>query len=115
MSNPSGRKGAYWEHRLASYLACELGLPVERRVTNGAKDRGDLTGIPFVVVEAKNEKRIDLPGYLREAERERANDGAKLGVVMVPYAHHGVGDGYAVVRISDMAHILRVLVKGEAW
>ena len=115
MSNPNGRKGARWETRLAHFLK-DNGFPLaERRVRGGSKDRGDISGIPFTVIEAKNESRLDLPRYLREAEVERANDGAELGIVCVPYKGHTVAQGYFVVTLETGVRMLRTITLGEPW
>ncbi len=74
-------KGTAWETAVCNYLRI-LGWPhVERRALNGAKDRGDLAGIPGLVVECKSANKVELAGWLDEANCERDNDGADLGVV----------------------------------
>lgn len=75
------RKGTAWESRIVDYLR-GCGWPhAERRALGGANDRGDIAGIPGVVIEAKSVARIDLAGWLKEAQTEAANDKADLGVV----------------------------------
>lgn len=90
-------KGTRWESAIVAYL-----LPfvphVERRAKNGAKDRGDIAGIPGVVIEAKNARAMDLAGWVDEAQTEARNDGAPYGVVW----HHrrgkgSPGDGYVTM------------------
>lgn len=77
----SRRKGTSWESRIVDYLR-EQGWPhVERRALGGAKDRGDIAGIPGLVIEAKSAARVDLAGWMSEAEQERINDGAEMAVV----------------------------------
>lgn len=79
--NKSKIKGTSWESEIVRYLR-ECGVPsAERRALHGNHDRGDLAGIPGVVVEAKNAARLDLAGWLDEAEIEQRNDHADLGVV----------------------------------
>ncbi len=74
-------KGTAWETAVCNYLR-DIGWPhAERRALNGAKDRGDLAGIPGLVVECKSASKVELAGWLDEANRERDNDGADLGVV----------------------------------
>jgi hypothetical protein len=53
----------------------------ERRALSGVLDRGDVAGVPGIVTEVKNVSRDGLPGWLDEAEAERVNAGADLGVV----------------------------------
>lgn len=76
-------------------LIRESGWPyAERRRQTGAKDRGDVTGIPKVVLEIKSGARLDLPGWLRETETERINDGAIIGALIIKLK----GMGEAKVR-----------------
>ena len=84
-------------------------MPIERRVQGGTKDRGDISGIPGVVIEAKNEKRWDIPRYVREAHAEGDNDLAEWRIAMIPYRGHGVGKGFAIVDIDQMIEMLRRL------
>lgn len=85
--------GTRMERITAEFLASRLADDrIERRTRNGANDRGDVTGVrtPLggrVVIECKNTARMDLPGWLREAEIERGNDDAVVGVVV--HKRHG--------------------------
>lgn len=88
-SRTSARKaGSSFERAQADWLAARLGDDrIDRRAKTGAKDRGDIGGVRTirggrVVIECKNTARTDLPGWLREAEAERGNDDAAIGVVM---------------------------------
>jgi hypothetical protein len=106
----SKAKGTRWETAIVEYLRAN-GVPhAERRALNGSQDRGDVAGIPRVVVEAKNRRSMTLAAWVDEAEKERATDGADIGVVW----HHRVGkgspaDGY--VTMSG-ATFMRLLVSG---
>ncbi len=75
-SRASKRRGADFETDLVTLLR-EAGLDVERLTKTGREDEGDLVvktpDGSVTVVEAKNEKSIDLPGYLREAFAEEGN------------------------------------------
>ena len=55
----------------------------ERRALTGNKDKGDfiLPGADFAL-EAKNQKALDLSGWIREAETEAENLGVPFGVVV---------------------------------
>lgn len=82
------KAGSSFERAQADWLAARLGDDrIDRRVKRGAKDYGDIGGVRTirggrVVIECKNAARLDLPGWLREAETERGNDDALIGVVM---------------------------------
>jgi len=50
----------------------EHGWPyAERRVMGGTRDRGDVAGIPGLIIEVKNEQRQSLAEWVDEAQRER--------------------------------------------
>jgi len=82
------KAGSGFERAQADWLADRLDDDrIDRRVRNGAKDRGDIAGVRTisggrVVIECKNTTRLNLPGWLREAESERFHDDAAIGVVM---------------------------------
>lgn len=80
--------GTAFETAQARWLAARLNDDrIERRSRNGAKDRGDIGGVRLigggrVVIECKNVTTLALSAWLREAETERGNDDAVVGVVM---------------------------------
>jgi hypothetical protein len=80
--------GARFERAQADWLATRLmDDRIDRRVKRGNQDRGDIGGVRTcrgdrVVIELKDVARVDIPGWLREAEAERGNDDAAIGVVM---------------------------------
>ncbi len=75
------KAGTEAETAVVAYLKANGWEWAERRAKNGNKDRGDIQGIPGVVIEVKNVAKLDLAGWVKEAETERANDGAWIGVV----------------------------------
>jgi len=89
------KAGSSFERLIADYLATVLDDDrIDRRVKTGAKDRGDIAGLRTirggrVVMECKNVSRDNLPAWIREAEIERGNDDAAIGVVA--HKRHGVG------------------------
>lgn len=56
---------------------------VERRVTNGVKDRGDIAGIRNTVIEIKSGSRLNIPEWLKELEQEMINAEASLGFLVI--------------------------------
>lgn len=111
MVNPSRRKGTPHENRVVAYLQ-EHGFPdAERRALAGAKDRGDVAGVGCalgrVVVEAKNEKRVDLAGYMDEVRVEKKNDGAAIGFAVMPRRNCGIERAYVVFELADVVALLR--------
>jgi hypothetical protein len=84
---------------------------IERRVRNGAKDRGDISGVRIhgqrIVLEIKDCARIDLPGWTKEAQIEAGNDDALVGLVV--HKRHGVGDPlqqWVTCTVADLVAIL---------
>ena len=83
------KAGATFERAVADYLADALNDDrIERRVRNGSKDRGDVSGVRTafggrVVLECKDYGGVFHVGeWLKEAETERGNDDADVGLVV---------------------------------
>ena len=80
--------GSRFEQVVADYLARVVDDRIERRVKHGANDRGDISGVRMVtgervVLECKDYGGVYHVGeWLREAEVERGNDDARVGVVV---------------------------------
>lgn len=69
------QKGTAAETAIVNYLRSR-GFPfVERRAGNGIRDRGDIAGLPGVVIEAKACVKTDLAGWVAQAKQEAANAG----------------------------------------
>lgn len=104
--------GTRFETAIASALAEALDDDrIERRSRNGAKDRGDVSGVRLhgqrIVIEAKDCARMDLPGWTREAQIEAGNDDALVGLVV--HKRHGVGDPmrqWVSMTLADLVAIL---------
>jgi hypothetical protein len=107
MTSRSKAKGSAWERAIVDYLR-GMGWPfAERRLAGAAKDRGDIAGVVGVVIEAKNTARLQLAEWIDEADLERANDGAWLGVVW--HKRRGkasAADGYVTMSGSQFAELL---------
>lgn len=82
MSNP---KGGRYERELMEYFR-SLDFDAERLRLAGKEDEGDLLirhgyeGELRTVFEAKNRAGLDLAGWVKEAEDERANYAAHRGL-----------------------------------
>ena len=105
--------GTRFESAIAEFLSFRLADDrIERRAKTGAKDRGDISGVRTirggrVVIECKDTARDNLPAWIREAEVERGNDDAVVGVV----AHKKRGSGnpadqYISMTLETFARLL---------
>lgn len=78
----SKQKGTAAETAVVNWLKSHGRKHVERRSLNGSSDRGDVAGLPGVVIEVKNHARMELSQWLAELEVEMHNDKADTGVVI---------------------------------
>jgi hypothetical protein len=109
MVNRSKKKGTEWESAIRDYLQ-KCGWPtVERLPLSGSSDRGDLAGIPGVVIEAKSENDWTHLGVaIREAEAERVNARAEVGVVWRKrIGKTAAADGYVVMTGAQFVALLK--------
>lgn len=98
--------GSSFERLVADYLASVVDDRIDRRVKTGAKDKGDIAGVRVhgqrVVLEAKNTARVNLGSWAAEAEVERVNDDALVGLVV--HKRHGKGsaaDQWVTMTLAD--------------
>ena len=103
--------GTRFERDIADYLAGHVDDRIDRRVRNGNKDRGDIAGLRHmgerVVVEVKNTTRWTPAAWLAEAEIERGNDDALVGMVVAK--RRGVthpGSQYVLMSLDDLIALL---------
>ena len=107
------QKGNSFAEQFANYAARKLGDDIERRVLHGTKDRGDIAGLYIrgkrTAVECKNCKRMDLSGWINEAEEERANDDAEFGIVVHKRRGYGeakFGGNYVTMTVDTLLGIV---------
>jgi|TARA_R110000822_G_scaffold15302_3_gene52872 hypothetical protein len=101
-------KGTNFETFIVNYLK-DMYPFVERRSLNGALDKGDITGTdPRLVWECKNHKTLNFSGWLHEAEVERINADAEIGIVVAKRRSYGnPADQYAVLRLDELLKLLK--------
>ena len=106
-------QGTRFATSIAGYLAMRLDDDrIERRERNGAKDRGDITGVRHmggrVVIEAKNYGGRFLVGpWLTETEVERGNDDALAGLVVAKRRQTTKPEDQVVfMTLGDLAALL---------
>lgn len=108
------RRGAAFEIDLVDWFM-EQGLNAQRLPRSGRHDVGDafVPGVNGIyVVEAKaprRDGRIDLSGWIREAEIEAENYRvqkrlavAPTPLVIIKASNKGIGEAYVVQKLSDV-------------
>lgn len=116
----SKRKGTAGESAVVSFLRT-AGFPyAERLALQGSKDRGDITGIPGVVVEVKASDAYEWSTWLKEASVEKEN--AKADHAFVASKPRGVGstrtgEWFAGMFLGDYDDLLVAagVLNGEVW
>jgi len=106
MANPSKRKGTQFETDVVRYLVDHGFRFAERRALCGTSDKGDVSGIPGVVLECKAERTITLAAYADEVRAETANAHASIGVAVVKRRNRGPGDAYVVMSLETFAAMI---------
>lgn len=104
----SKQKGTLAETAVVNYLR-QFWYSVERRVLQGSKDKGDVSGIPNVVIEIKNQKSYKISEWIKETEIERSNAEAEFGILVIKPNGVGVSkveDWWAVVTLETMVSLL---------
>jgi hypothetical protein len=104
----SKQKGTAAETAVVRWLQDRGYRNVERRSLSGVNDRGDIAGIPGVVIEVKNHQRMALPEWLAELDVEMKNDKAKTGVVI--HKRKGttdVGEWYATMPVNVWLELIK--------
>lgn len=103
----SRRKGAAHERNLVTWLRARGRPHIERRLAGTPEDRGDLTGWPGVVVEAKSCARLELAAWIDQLEDAIDQAGADTGAVIVK--RKGVTDPgrfYAVMTVDRWEQLM---------
>lgn len=113
MAHPNKRKGDAFELAVTGH--CQAAEVAARRTRAGYEhDYGDVhLGArpgqpPFAILQCKNEKAMDLSGYVRATEAQRLAVGAEHGAAVVK--RRGVGDPgqqYAVMTLDAYLRLLK--------
>lgn len=104
----SKQKGTLAESAVAQYLQ-QTWPTVERRALSGLNDKGDIAGIPNIVIEVKNQKSYKFREWLKETEIEKQNAKADFGILVVKPNGVGVSkmdDWWAVLPLADIVELL---------
>lgn len=105
------KAGTTFERQVADYLAQHVDDRIDRRAKTGSKDRGDIAGVRIwgqrLVLECKNTTRLNLAGWMNQAEIERGNDDALAGLII--HKRHGnnqPGDQWVTTTLRELAAML---------
>ena len=104
--------GTRFETNIVTYLQQRVNPLIERRRTSGNKDRGDITGWHWsgmrIVAECNDYGgQIKAGPWLAEAETERANDDADIGLVIAK--RRGITDAakqYVLMELSTLVDLM---------
>lgn len=106
------KAGRHMETLIANYLAKHVADHIEVRSRNGAKDRGDISGLRHmsrrIVVEVKDRGGQAFIGpWLAETEIERLNDDAGVGIVVAKrYNIADPGKQLVLMTMDDLICLL---------
>lgn len=103
--------GTRFERLIADSLAKHVDDRIDRRVKTGSNDKGDISGVRHmgarIVLEAKDVARLNLAGWVDEADVERGNDDAIAGLVI--HKRRGYSDAldqYVTCTVRDLVALL---------
>ena len=104
----SKAKGRFWENKIVECLVSAGWLFSERRRLAGIADKGDIAGIPHVVIEAKSAKTYSLPAWMKETRIERDNAKADIGALWIKAnGHTSALEGMVLLPPEDFLFLLK--------
>lgn len=105
----SKQKGTLAESAVVQFLQ-ETWPAAERRALAGVNDKGDVSGIPDIVIEVKNQKTYKIAEWLKETEAEKKNANAKHGFLVVKPNGVGVSrtqNWWVVLTLAELVELLK--------
>lgn len=104
--------GSTHERITADYWRDNWDDRIDRRVKTGAKDKGDIANLRVagqrIVVECKDEAKVDLAGWVQEAQTEAENDSALMGFVVAKRRGKSKPeDQYVIMTQGDLLKLLQ--------
>ena len=110
--NSAKAAGQRFESLVAAYMNRHVDDRIERRRQGGNQDRGDISGLRHmgqrIVVECKDYGGQLKPGpWVEQAEVERLNDSAGVGVVVAKRrGTTAPGDQFVLMTLADLVALL---------
>jgi len=115
MGAASRRKGAAAENAVVKHLRANGFAGAERRIAGTDDALGDITGIPGLVLEVKNQKALNLAGWVDQLGDELDAAQTTHGAVIHKRAGKvDVGEWYATMPVSVLLDLLRTAGYGDA-
>lgn len=110
----SKSKGTKWETAVKEWLNRRGWRGVARHPQHGARDVGDLSGIPQLVIQCKNERTYTWGPYLRELQEQIRNADASAGVLVVHRMNQAsVEEALFVMDAESFACMLQATYWGD--
>lgn len=107
----SKAKGTTAEREVVRYLQ-QWWPAAERRALSGNKDKGDVAGIPGVVIEVKAAARLELAAWRRETIIEMANAEALRCMLVVKRPYKSVDTWDAHLPAHQLPGFLGTELRG---
>jgi hypothetical protein len=103
-------KGTAFETAIVNYLH-ERGFAGAVRTGSAAYGDGDILGIPPLVIEAKNQVKLDLSGWLKQVTDSRDRRGFDKEVPVVFHKRRGksVSQAYATLTVEEIINLYEYL------
>lgn len=99
--------GTEFETATVNYLH-ENGFPAAVRTGSAAYGDGDVTGIPGLVIENKNQKKMDLSGWLTQATKAADRRGLEeIPVVVHKRRGKGISQAYCTLSLESLVKLLK--------
>ena len=102
----SKARGTAFERRVVDYLIQRGFTNAERRALEGTNDRGDVSGIPGVVIECKDTKRLTLAEWQDETLSEQANARASVAFCVFPRRSHHIGKAHVLMTFDQVISLI---------
>ena len=112
MSNPNKAKGDRWERPVLKYLQEVFGRAAIRPRQEGFVDVGDVHISPFAL-QLKDEAKLNLSGYVNDADKQAAAAGEPFGAAVVKRRRYSTESGYVVMTLRTFRDVLVRLRRAE--
>ena len=107
----SRARGTEFETATVNYLH-DNGFPAAVRTGSAAYGDGDITGISGIVIENKNQAKMDLSGWLNQATKSADRRGKnELPIVVHKRRGKNVSQAYCTLSLESL---VKLISKGEA-